>query len=206
MESQLIYNEVFDAQEHYRLLLDSLSRPGKINTIPFLEIQQPAAINNAGALIAFSLLNTDATFHAIGETAVSDFIALHTSAKIAALQQADFIFIPGTQDVAFIAELKTGTLSYPEDSATIVADVLEISDSPISGALKITLKGPGILGVNIVYVNGLNPAILDELKERNLEFPLGIDLFLTDRDNRVIGIPRSNDFIYVPTGDQSANS
>jgi alpha-D-ribose 1-methylphosphonate 5-triphosphate synthase subunit PhnH len=206
MESQLIYDEVFDAQEHYRLLLDSLSRPGKINILPLLEIQQPGAINNASALIAFSLLNTDTSFCVIGDNKMADFIALHTSALNKELQQADYIFISGLQNEDFIAELKTGTLSYPEDSATIIADVIEISDSLISNSLKLTLKGPGIQGSTTVYVSGLNPLILDEIKEKNLEFPLGIDLFLTDKASRVIGIPRSNDFTYTPVGDQSTNN
>lgn len=196
METEIIYDVVFDAQQHYRLILDSMARPGKINMIPSIEIDEPMDINNASALIAFALLNTDASFHAVEGEAVTQFIALHTSANVADLQDAELVFVSGLHEADFIALLKTGTLSYPESSATIIADVTRISDSPISNALQLTLKGPGVNGTTTVYVAGLNTAILDELKEQNLEFPLGIDLILTDGGNNMICIPRSNDFSY----------
>ena len=197
METAIIYDEVFDAQQHFRLILDSMARPGKINIIPAIEIDEPTGFNNASALIAFALLNTDASFCTTKGKAVAAFIALHTSANKAELQNADLVFVTGLEESDFIAQLKTGTLPYPENSATIIADVTFISNEPISNSLQITLKGPGVKETETVHVAGLNAAILDELKEQNFEFPLGIDLILTDSRNRMICIPRSNDFSYV---------
>ncbi len=198
MQSEILYDEIFDAQEHFRLILDSMARPGKINVIPDLNIQMTEGINKASALIAFALLNTDVTFCAIGELSdsIDEFITLHTVAGIATLQKADFVFVKGSQGSNFIEDLKTGTLPYPEDSATIVIDVLNISTEETAGSLQLNLKGPGIKTVETVYITGLNHAILDAVKEQNFEFPLGIDLMLTDRENRMICIPRSNDFTY----------
>ena len=197
MEKEILYDEVFDAQEHFRLILDSMARPGKINVIPMQEIDEPITINNASALIAFALLNTDVTFCTINDNEAAEFIALHTSAKIADIHTANFVFIDGLQGSEFISALKTGTLPYPEDSATIIADVTRISEAKMSNSIAITLKGPGISGTETVYVSGLNTGLLDELKQQNLEFPLGIDLILTDSDNHMICIPRSNDFSYT---------
>jgi alpha-D-ribose 1-methylphosphonate 5-triphosphate synthase subunit PhnH len=198
MQSEILYDEIFDAQEHFRLILDSMARPGKINVIPDLNIQMTAGINKAGALIGFSLLNTDTSFCAIGELSYSieEFITLHTAAKIESLQNAEFVFVKGSQSSDFIADLKIGTLPYPEDSATIVADVLNISAEETAGSLQLNLKGPGVETIETVYVTGLNHAILDAIKEQNFEFPLGLDLMLTDSENRMICIPRSNDFTY----------
>jgi alpha-D-ribose 1-methylphosphonate 5-triphosphate synthase subunit PhnH len=198
MQSEILYDEIFDAQEHFRLILDSMARPGKINVIPDLDIPMTDGINKASALIGFSLLNTDACFCAIGELSYSieEFITLHTAAKVELLQKADFVFVKGSQSDEFIADLKTGTLPYPEDSATIVLDVLNISADETANSLQLNLKGPGIKTVETVYVTGLNDAILDAVKEQNFEFPLGIDLILTDTENRMICIPRSNDFTY----------
>ena len=117
--------------------------------------------------------------------------------------KADFVFIPGLQSSAFIETLKTGTLSYPEDSATIVANVAIISTSPINNSLQIILKGPGVKDTETIYVAGLNPAILTDIKEQNQEFPLGIDLILTDTKNRIICIPRSNDITFSPVGNNN---
>jgi alpha-D-ribose 1-methylphosphonate 5-triphosphate synthase subunit PhnH len=196
METEIVYDVVFDAQQHYRLILDSMARPGKINMIPSIEIDEPMDINNASALIAFALLNTDASFHAVEGETVTNFIALHTSAIVADLESADLVFVSGLHEADFISLLKTGTLPYPENSATIIADVTRISDTKLNNALQLTLKGPGVKDEATVYVTGLNTAILDALKEQNLEFPLGIDLILTDGGNNMICIPRSNDFSY----------
>jgi len=196
MQNELLYDEVFDAQQHYRLILDSMARPGKINTIPNVDIQSPTGINNGSALTAFALLNTDVTFWARNDDEITEFIARRTSAGVASLQKADFVFIHGLQSSEFIEKLKTGTLSYPEDSATIVADVKEISNSRVDNSLQLILKGPGVKETATVYVTGLNPAILADIKEQNLEFPLGVDLILIDKENRIICLPRSNDFAY----------
>ena len=199
MNNPITYDVVFDAQQHYRLILDSMARPGKINVIPPVEIDEPMDINNASALIAFALLNTDASFYAAEGDEVSNFISLNTSAVNADLEDADLVFISGLHEEEFVQQLKAGTLSYPENSATIIADVNRISKVKINGSLELKLKGPGVKDAETVYVAGLNAAILDELKTQNEEFPLGIDLILTDRDNNMICIPRSNDFSYSLT-------
>jgi len=199
MNNPITYDVVFDAQQHYRLILDSMARPGKINVIPPVEIDEPMDINNASALIAFALLNTDASFYAAEGDEVSNFISLNTSAVNADLEDADLVFISGLHEEEFVQQLKAGTLSYPENSATIIADVNRISKVKINASLELTLKGPGVKDAEAIYVAGLNAAILDELKTQNEEFPLGIDLILTDRDNNMICIPRSNDFSYSLT-------
>ena len=133
MNNPITYDEVFDAQQHYRLILDSMARPGKINVIPPVEIDEPMDINNASALIAFALLNTDASFFAMEGDDVANFISLNTSAVNADLADADLVFISGLHEAEFIPQLKVGTLSYPENSATIIADVNRISNEKING-------------------------------------------------------------------------
>ena len=197
METAIVYDEVFDAQEHYRLILDSMARPGKINTLPPLNINEPMDINNASALIAFALLNTDASFCAPEDETVANFIKLHTSAKVAEMENADLVFVSGLRDDDFISSLKAGTLPYPENSATVIADVTRISAAAMSNCLQLTLKGPGVKDTATVYVAGLSTVLLDDLKKQNLEFPLGIDLMLTDSHNQMICIPRSNHFSYT---------
>jgi len=45
MQREIQYDEIFDAQAHYRLLLDSMARPGKINVMPQLELTTPRGIH-----------------------------------------------------------------------------------------------------------------------------------------------------------------
>lgn len=192
-----VYDQIFDTQQHYRLILDSMARPGKISIFPALDLDYPAGINRASILIAMALLNTDVSFTALGEFegAIADYIALHTSAVKVPAEITDFVFIPQNFNADFINSLKVGTLTYPEESATIIADANGISSAPFPGAMELTLKGPGINGTTVIYVAGLNPEILDELKMQNAEFPLGIDLMVTDAEANLICIPRSTSVV-----------
>jgi alpha-D-ribose 1-methylphosphonate 5-triphosphate synthase subunit PhnH len=197
MKREVNYDEVFDAQQQFRIILDSMSRPGKINLMPQMDIEPPADINNASVLIGFALLNADASFFVASDNsaAITPYIALNTTAQPKPVNEADFIFMDGFNDEALIADAKTGTLSYPEDSATIIISVDEIDEDALAGTVKLTLKGPGVETEKKVSLNGLNPEILNAIKEQNLEFPLGIDVMLTDKSNRILCIPRSNRFV-----------
>jgi alpha-D-ribose 1-methylphosphonate 5-triphosphate synthase subunit PhnH len=204
MRREVIYDEVFDAQQQFRLILDSMARPGKINTMPDMDILPPAGINKASALVAFALLNTDVSFSVEGEESeeIESYIALNTTADRVSITEADFIFINGWTDTEIIAEAKTGTLSYPENSATFVIDTEAIEETAVEGSIMLTLKGPGIETQKEVYIKGINPDMLKAVLEQNLEFPLGIDLMLTDRSNRILCIPRSNQFLVGYAGAQ----
>ena len=173
-----------------------MSRPGKINVLPPMEIEPPAGINKASALIAFALLNTDVSFAVEGRNKqeIREYIALNTTANPQAVNQADFIFISGLHDPAIIAEAKFGNLSYPEESATFIINVSKISKATLTNTQAMLLKGPGIKTSETVFIAGISAELLDAVKEQNLEFPLGIDLMLTDPDNNLLCIPRSNQF------------
>ena len=198
MRRETIYDEVFDAQENFRLLLDSMARPGKINVLPDMDILPPTGINKSSTLIALSLLNADASFISIATNSqeITNYLALNTGAIVASINTADYIFLNGDQAPALIDSAKHGNLSYPEESSTLIIDVNKISISPILNAVQLILKGPGIETETVVYIDGINPHLLQAIKELNLEFPLGIDLMLTDKQNNLICIPRSNRFVY----------
>jgi len=207
MRREVSYDEVFDSQEQFRLILDSMSRPGKISVLPDMDIEPPAGLNKGSALIAFALLNTDVSFYAHGENdeEITAYIALNTTAAPVDVHEADFIFINGLHDAVVISEAKVGNLSYPEESATFVIDVETISDQTIGGALLIKLKGPGIKSEEKVYIKGIHAVLIEAVKELNTEFPLGIDMMLTDVHNNLLCIPRSNQFVVEHAGDTLRN-
>ena len=191
MQREIQYDEIFDAQAHYRLLLDSMARPGKINVMPSLELTTPQGIHAAGALVGFALLNSDVSFYVDGPSAedVSLYLLVNTSARPAEAETADYVYLNGTADADILYRLKTGTLPYPESSATVIAAVEELGGET---GLVLTLSGPGVDGERQLSVAGLNTALLEALVTINAEFPLGIDLMLTDPTGRIACIPRSN--------------
>lgn len=199
MRRETTFNEVHDAQRYYRLLMDSMARPGKINTLYDKEVFPPGAINKATALIAFSLLNADVYFHYTGVNAeeVNNYILLNTSSSPVDVKHADFVFLNGKNESPIIPTMKTGSLPYPEEGATVIIDVELISDEFQDGTVGIELRGPGVNGELVVFVKGIQQSILEQLFETNGEFPLGVDAILTDKMNRIICIPRSNRFSWT---------
>jgi alpha-D-ribose 1-methylphosphonate 5-triphosphate synthase subunit PhnH len=195
MHKETQYDEVFDAQRDYRLLLDCMARPGKVNSIPKPVWSAPEDLHTATALVAFALLNADVSFCITGPNAdtLTPYIQINTGARTDTVENADFIFIPGVGSGAALASAKKGTLPYPEEGATMVVGVGALLAEPPSGdaALVLTLQGPGVDGTRTLGVSGLDPVLLEMRQECNEEFPIGVDLILCDPEQQIACIPRS---------------
>jgi alpha-D-ribose 1-methylphosphonate 5-triphosphate synthase subunit PhnH len=194
MKKEIFFEEVFDAQEQFRIVLDAMAHPGIIYNLKDFDFEAPLYISNASAVIAFALLNADTSFHATGDFHISQYIALNTGAIEETYEKADFVFIKGSENAEVLFKLKHGNLSYPEDSATLLIDVDEISNSYFEKSIQIIFRGPGVEFENRGFFGGLNIEILETVKEINFEFPLGIDLIFCDKNNQIVGLPRSNNF------------
>lgn len=197
MIRETTYDEVFDAQTHFRLLMDSMARPGKLNVLNGVVIEPPALLNRASTLIGLALLNGDVSYYAAeNAAAIADYFVTNTASRPATAGEADFLFLPGQHQSEALADAKIGTLSYPETNAFVVIDVDAISTEPDPAALALTLRGPGVKGEKTVFVRGLNPDLLLTIREKNAEYPLGLDAILTDASDRILCIPRSNQFSF----------
>lgn len=202
MQTEENYDIVFDAQQHFRLLLDSMSRPGKINTFPQLDILPPDGLNQAAALTGFALLNPDVTYYIAGDNSedIASYFLVNTASRHAAIVVADYVFLTAAFATEGLEGARTGTAIYPEDSATFIACAEKITAQAHEGSLTITLKGPGVNGKAEVFVSGITSELLEFVKVRNSEYPLGIDLIVTDRHSNMVCIPRSNKFTYTEAG------
>src|SRR5262245_23663581 len=196
MVRETVYDEVFHAQRHFRSLLDSMSRPGKINALDPVDLSPPPHLNRASVLVAFALLNVDVSFHLLSMSDGDEtYLTTNTRARVAPIEAATFVFTNGENTPGALEGINCGTLTYPDTAATIVIQVEALSPEPLTGGLKLTLEGPGIETSACVYVRRLTPDLLLALQARNAEFPLGIDSVLTCDDERgvpqVVGIPRT---------------
>jgi alpha-D-ribose 1-methylphosphonate 5-triphosphate synthase subunit PhnH len=192
MIRETAYDEIFDAQRHFRTLLDSMSRPGKINRFAPLALTPPEDFSRATAYVAFALLNADVGAHAVGFRADAEpYLRANTQCRLETAAQADFIFMKGDGDAAPIMAAKVGIPTYPESGATAVIAVNHIGKSSSTGGVQLTLEGPGIETREIVFVTGLRTELLAALKEKNGEFPLGVDAMLVSADECVICLPRT---------------
>jgi len=137
-------------------------------------------------------MNGDVSFWTEDES-VREYLAFHTGGRPEMPPRADFVFLTGAGNgAAVVLEMKTGILPYPEEGATAVVDVKGLHKDPFPGSLALRLTGPGVDGSMTVYVNGLDAQVLENTREKNAEFPLGIDLILTDPQGRMLCLPRSS--------------
>jgi len=195
MIRETIYHEIHDSQRHFRTILDSMSRPGKLNRFAPIALTPPPGLHRAAAYIGLALLNSDASFHAesLSSAAVA-YLRANTHAPVASQPtQADFIFVSGPDPRAdeLLAEARVGQPAYPETGASLVVQVSSLGKSSHVGGLQLELVGPGIETREIVFVDGLRPELLDVLRAKNKEFPLGIDLHLVSADEILLGLPRT---------------
>ena len=68
--------------------------------------------------------------------------------------------------------MKKGTLSYPDEGATLILDVEHLNaGNTCNTGLAVTLSGPGVAGEKTFFVTGLEASLLAVLQECNAEFP-----------------------------------
>ena len=194
MLRETVYNEIYDSQRHFRTILDSMSRPGKLNRFAPVGLTPPSALSKTAAYVGLALLNADVTYNAelLGPDA-AEYLRVNTHSNPATPAAADFFFFSGedTRATALIQEAKVGLPAYPESGATVVVFVSRLGKSSHVGGLQLELTGPGIETREIVFVEGLHPEILATLKEKNREFPLGVDAIFVSAEETLLCLPRT---------------
>lgn len=184
------FNRIFDTQCIYRLMLDAMARPGKIVILPRLELAPPAQISPYAAAVAFTLLDSETSFALLPDNdAPRQYICLNSGSRAEELSRAQFIILDGRGDFPALADLGRGDLLFPERGATLIIMVDAIAKE--GGGLRLTLRGPGVAGVRTLALKGLCPANMHRVRELNREFPLGVDLVITDQKGALAALPRS---------------
>ncbi|WP_031459558.1 phosphonate C-P lyase system protein PhnH [Chloroflexus sp. MS-G] len=193
--------ERFNGQT-FRVLLDCLARPGKIGQLPsppFTSVPSPADTtpSNVTAIAAcMSLLDQTVSFvHAVDKSwlpathPLSRWIMVRSNARLVTPAMADFALLHDFASIALLPQLPEGTLLYPEHSCTVFLCVPAI----VAGGKTLRLTGPGIATVVTVGLPDAASNDLAGLMARRGLFPLGVDLFLIDRQGFCLGLPRTTE-------------
>ncbi len=191
-------DEFFHTQKIFRVLLDCMAKPGTIGRIDVVDSTEESGFPFTRYMlyVAKTLLDQETLFHVANDPGqVETMISLDTMAVSGSLSGCDYLLTSG-DDFFEIERLKRGSWQFPDESATIICQVIDLFDSfdNEGESVSITLKGPGIKGLKEIAIEGLNPIFLDGLKECNREFPLGIDCILVGRTGKICCIPRSTRF------------
>src|SRR5262249_38037470 len=172
MVRETAYDDVRHAQEHFRSILESLSRPGQITVLAPFAITPPPQSNTASSFVAFALLDADVSFHLVNMTDDEEtYLRANTRAQTKPVESATFVFADASSPADMLEGIHCGSLAYPDTAATLVLQVEGLSNDPIPEGVKLTFTGPGIETRASVYARRLNRDLLLARQARNAEFP-----------------------------------
>lgn len=167
----------------FRVILQAMSHPGKVYPLPDFPGSAPVAVELLGCL-----MDNETSFAVLGDPDLESALALHIGSRAVSPEMADFILVALGSGCEKMADLRRGSLEYPDSGATIVYLVAALSEE--NG--NIALTGPGIDGTVSLSIDGISLKEVVRLKEMNNDFPLGVDAVFLDARGRICCIPRSS--------------
>lgn len=176
-----------DNHECFRVLLKSMSRPGKI-------FQLPDTTEANLVTIVFRLLDTvlDQQVSCClldDNKELENQLKLRTGTHFTNAENADFLLALSGDSGGKSLTAKRAQLDFPDEGATILFGVNQLSDGTTTTGVR--LSGPGIKDNIHPKIGGLAVQELAWLKEVNAEYPLGIDCIFVDLTGQLMCIPRS---------------
>ncbi|NMS90433.1 phosphonate C-P lyase system protein PhnH [Clostridioides difficile] len=179
-------------QEIYRKLLDSASFPGKLNNIDNINIENNTKLSNGAIGIAITLLDQEVTFYVENHTQkdIKNIRALTMSNQVD-YKKSDYLFLDINSEID-ILQVRIGSFEYPDESATIIHQVNDLSIDYQTKYIKLDLSGSGIKSKNSLYIDGVKKEFLERLSTINKDYPIGVDLILVDKKGELAFIPRSS--------------
>ncbi|PRR84375.1 phosphonate C-P lyase system protein PhnH [Clostridium vincentii] len=186
-------DSIHDLQGVYRKVLNAMARPGVIENINQEAEKVDIELDcfKGTFLLMLMLLDGEVTFHIISENTmnITSLVSQMTYAKIRPLDEADYIFVLSDANSKRLAlayrKSKIGDLVNPNSSATIIAEFEEIKKGT-----QLELVGPGIKEANRISISE-SRAWIRARKEKNQEYPLGIDGIYIDKKGNVMCLPRT---------------
>jgi len=178
------FDDIFDTQKTFRLLLDAMANPSRVVSIQE-GVEKLYGSKPEMLTLAMTLLDKNTGFYTFGHTELDEQILLLTHAEKKTLEEADYVFVTeeGHLPEAF-AKAKRGTLENPHTSATLIIGC--------SGERNVScsISGPGVDGVATFQ----SPAVLEEAfrlrTEQAYEYPQGVDMIFVSPEGELFCIPR----------------
>jgi alpha-D-ribose 1-methylphosphonate 5-triphosphate synthase subunit PhnH len=168
---------VFDAQAVFRIVLDAMAHPGRVNALPPLAAPPAPLSPEAGAVLC-TLCDADTPLWLDpalqGSSAVRSWLTFHCGAPlIADTREAAFAALAGPAAMPDLAAFAQGSADYPDRSTTLVLQLPALSGGP-----ALALRGPGIERETILRAQGLPEDFVERGADNAARFPCGVDLVL----------------------------
>ena len=178
---------VGDGQASFRVILDAMAHPGRIETLPVgLAAAPPAPLGVAAAAIALTLCDIDTPIWLDAPlTAASPYLAFHCGAPAAASPvHARFAFAANAAALPPLESFALGSDEYPDRSTTFVVEVAGL----VAGR-GMRLTGPGIREEALLSVAGLPARLWEERAALAELLPRGLDIILVS-GTQLAALPR----------------
>lgn len=206
---EISFDEVFDSQKIFRILLDAMSRPGRAYQLPVHSFAgTPANLCPYVLSVLKTLCDWTVSFAATGQDAAlwQEYLELNTGCPVRPAEEADYVIFPGSVYCPEFAALKRGRAEFPQESATaliLVNKIRAIEVENLSEAGKnnfpkekecrvlLVLSGPGIEKKHYLCLEGLTEQYIHSFKEMAVSFPLGIDAVFLDNSGQVACLART---------------
>lgn len=184
-------DQVHDIQQAYRKVVEAFSFPGKVISLKEEADQcdYEMQCDTATQVLMYMLLDADTNFHMVSnDPLLSHQFARLTYSNHVSCEEASFIFVTrdryaDLKDV--IQQANVGTLLDPHKAATIIVECESIEEH---GTWSFT--GCGIQDVTKITIDGMKDWYQIR-QEKNVEYPLGIDMVLIDRQKNIVALPRT---------------
>ena len=178
------FDDVFDTQKIFRLLLEAMANPSRMVSIRQAQEKLYGSRKEMLAL-AMTLLDKNTSFTTFHHEELDEQIVLLTHGEKQETEQADYIFVtrPEQLEEAF-GKAKRGTLENPHASATLLILYEDRERKPYC------ISGPGVDG-NVIFDG---PALLEEAfrlrEEQEYAYPQGTDMIFVSEEGKLFCIPR----------------
>jgi alpha-D-ribose 1-methylphosphonate 5-triphosphate synthase subunit PhnH len=176
-----------DAQRIFRAILDAVSHPGRIVSLPAAPAD-PGRLSPAAAAYLLTLADRDTPVWLAEEfdhPAVRDFLRFHAGSPIVdGRGEAAFGVLAANTPQPFEG-FNLGTDAYPDRSATLLVEVPALSDGLVQ-----QWRGPGIDVSATVAIAGLPEDFWTEWAANRGLFPCGVDVVFT-AGTELCALPRS---------------
>ncbi|MEL7035905.1 MAG: phosphonate C-P lyase system protein PhnH [Cyanobacteria bacterium J06592_8] len=186
-------DQVYDAQEIFRILLNALSYPGTYQEI-CIPLTPPPGLTLACAAACLTLLDLETSvwlssgFKADEKTELESWLRFHTGCHFTSNpERADFAIIQTNDHPEPLSRFRLGTAESPEKSTTLFIQRIAKEQKKL-----ICINGPGISEEREIKLP-LSLKFVQEWRENHASYPLGIDVFVFV-ENTAIGLPRTTYF------------
>lgn len=179
---------VFDAQASFRVVLEALARPGRVQKFP-VSPDLPKGLHSAAGAIALALFDQDTPVWLSPALDCPDtraFLAFHCGCPLVVVPgKARFALVAEWRDLPALATFDAGTAHYPDRSCTVI-----VQGAGFHAGMPLQLAGPGIATSETLRIDGCDEDFVAQWCRNRELFPCGVDL-LCVHDDQLVGLPRT---------------